>query len=120
MRNALKKEKGITLIALVITIIVLVILAGVSINLVLGDNGIINKVKNAAKEQERARCFEEIKLEIATEQIDRVNNVKEELFIVSLKNRIQQKRLVNRKERKKIQRIARIMHTRFPQNKKVQ
>lgn len=45
----MKKEKGITLIALVITIIVLIILAGVSINLVLGDNGIITKAKWAKK-----------------------------------------------------------------------
>ena len=38
MKLILKKEKGITLIALVVTIIVLIILAGVSINLVLGEN----------------------------------------------------------------------------------
>ena len=37
-------EKGITLIALVVTIVVLLILAGISINLVLGENGIIKKV----------------------------------------------------------------------------
>lgn len=41
----LKGQKGITLVALVITIIVLIILAGVSIALVLGDNGIIQKAK---------------------------------------------------------------------------
>ena len=41
----LKGQKGITLVALVVTIIVLIILAGVSIALVLGDNGIINKAK---------------------------------------------------------------------------
>ena len=44
-KNANKNEKGITLIALVVTIVVLLILAGVSLNLVLGDNGIINKAK---------------------------------------------------------------------------
>ena len=42
-----KNERGITLIALVVTIIVLIILAGISINLVLGDNGIITKAKEA-------------------------------------------------------------------------
>ena len=36
-----RKQKGITLIALVITIIVLLILAGVSINLVVGEGGIL-------------------------------------------------------------------------------
>ena len=43
----LKKQKGITLVALVITMVVLLILAGVSINLVLGDNGIVKKAQEA-------------------------------------------------------------------------
>ena len=43
----LKNKKGITLVALVVTIVVLLILAGVSINLVLGNNGIIVKAKDA-------------------------------------------------------------------------
>ena len=43
----MKKDKGITLVALVVTIVVLLILAGVSINLVLGNNGIIAKAKEA-------------------------------------------------------------------------
>ena len=42
----LKNKKGITLVALVITIVVLLILAGVSINLVLGDNGIVKKAQD--------------------------------------------------------------------------
>ena len=41
----LKEQKGITLVALVVTIIVLIILAGVSISLVLGNEGIVNKAK---------------------------------------------------------------------------
>ena len=48
MKSTLKKtEKGITLVALVVTIVVLLILAGVSINLVLGNNGIIARAKEA-------------------------------------------------------------------------
>ena len=43
----LKNKKGITLVALVVTIVVLLILAGVSINMVLGNNGIIAKAKDA-------------------------------------------------------------------------
>ena len=43
----LKNRKGITLVALVVTIVVLLILSGVSINLVLGNNGIIAKAKDA-------------------------------------------------------------------------
>ena len=49
-----KKKQGITLIALVITIIVLIILAGVSINLVLGENGIITMAKRAKEDMEKA------------------------------------------------------------------
>ena len=43
MKENLKKVKGITLIALVITIIVLLILAGVSIATLAGDNGILKR-----------------------------------------------------------------------------
>ena len=43
--------KGITLIALVVTIIVLLILAGVAINLTIGDNGIITRAQQAKKQQ---------------------------------------------------------------------
>ena len=42
-----KSKKGITLVALVVTIVVLLILAGVSINLVLGNNGIVKKAQDA-------------------------------------------------------------------------
>ena len=41
------RQKGITLIALVVTITVLIILATVSINTVLGDNGIISRAQKA-------------------------------------------------------------------------
>ncbi|MFQ6944426.1 MAG: hypothetical protein ACLRTR_08725 [Clostridia bacterium] len=53
--NKLKNKKGITLIALVVTVVVLIILAGVSINAVLGDNGIIKKSKSSSKCNERSR-----------------------------------------------------------------
>ena len=43
----MKKQEGITLVALVITIIVLLILAGVSISLVVGNNGVLTQASNA-------------------------------------------------------------------------
>jgi hypothetical protein len=52
--NDMKKNKGITLVALVVTIVVLLILAGVSINLVLGNNGIIAKAKEAQRKSAEA------------------------------------------------------------------
>lgn len=53
-RKKLRKSNGITLIALVVTIVVLLILAGVSINLVIGNNGIITKAGDAKTEYEQA------------------------------------------------------------------
>ena len=50
MRKMLKNKNGITLIALVVTIVVLLILAGVTLNLVLDNNGIIQKSKEARSE----------------------------------------------------------------------
>ena len=41
----IKREKGITLIALVVTLVILIILAAVSINMVLGDQGIFKKAQ---------------------------------------------------------------------------
>lgn len=43
----LKTKKGITLVALVVTIVVLLILAGISVNLVLGNDGLIERAKEA-------------------------------------------------------------------------
>ena len=57
-----KQNKGITLIALVITIIVLLILAGVSITTLLGDDGILTRAKEAANKTKEAEVYEKIDL----------------------------------------------------------
>ena len=49
------QEKGITLIALVVTIVILLILAGVTLNIALSDNGLFNKAKKAADDYEEAQ-----------------------------------------------------------------
>ena len=54
MRKTLKNTNGITLIALVVTIVVLLILAGVSINAVFGQDGIIQKAKDAQNRMDEA------------------------------------------------------------------
>ena len=54
-----REEKGITLVALVVTIIVLIILAGVTLNIVLDNDGIINKAKQAADDYENAQKEEQ-------------------------------------------------------------
>ena len=50
------KEKGVTLIALVVTIVVLLILAGISINAALGNNGVIKQAKKCCKFIKRIGC----------------------------------------------------------------
>lgn len=53
MKKQKANENGITLVALVVTIIVLIILAGISVGAIIGDNGIISKSKNAIDEAEK-------------------------------------------------------------------
>ena len=63
--NNRKTNKGITLIALVITIIVLLILAGVSIAMLTGDNGILTQANNAKTTTNEKNAEEAVKMEIA-------------------------------------------------------
>ena len=65
-----KQEKGITLIALVVTIVVLLILAGVSISLVLNNNGVISKAKDAKNQYAGAQTNEEKHFNEVTDWID--------------------------------------------------
>ena len=58
----MKNQRGITLVTLVVTIIVLIILAGISINLILGDNGIITIAKKSKENTELAKIEEEKEL----------------------------------------------------------
>ena len=64
-KNGMRNKKGITLIALVITIIVLLILAGVSLSLVMGNEGILEKVTNAVEKSKKATAEERIKIAVA-------------------------------------------------------
>ncbi len=64
-----KKEKGITLVALVVTIVVLLILAGVSISLILDNQGVINQSKKARTEYQNAANYERQVLDTDTNQI---------------------------------------------------
>lgn len=64
------KNKGITLIALVITIIILLILAGVTIATLTGDDGILNKASKAISEQEKATMKEELELKLMELRMD--------------------------------------------------
>ena len=54
-----KKEKGITLVALVVTIVILLILAGVSLSLVLGNQGLITKANEGRTNYTNASAEEQ-------------------------------------------------------------
>lgn len=85
-----KSNKGITLIALVITIIILLILAGVSIAMLAGNNGILNNADKATEETAKAQIKEEIELKIAEIQIDE-GKKEQKLTLAKIKEQLPEK-----------------------------
>lgn len=75
-----KERKGITLIALIITIITLLILAGVSILMLTGDNGILIRTQSSKKVSEIAKIKEEIQTEIIAEQAGNEGDISEDVL----------------------------------------
>ena len=79
----MRKDRGITLIALVLTIIVLLILAGISISMLTGQNGILNRAAEAKEKTEEAQTEEQIKLavmsSIGTDGLINLNQLKTEI-----------------------------------------
>ena len=63
-----KKEKGITLIALVITIIVLIILASISITTLTGEKGLINQANDTTESAQRESIIEKIEADLLKEK----------------------------------------------------
>ena len=61
-----KKEKGITLIALVVTIVVLLILAGISISMLTGENGVIVQARKSKEATEQAKVEEHVSIALAS------------------------------------------------------
>ena len=73
MKQKLKNEKGITLVALVITIIVLLILAGVTLSMVMGESGIFGKANSAKEKTQLSNAEETIKLAVLENQVKSVS-----------------------------------------------
>lgn len=71
----MKNEKGITLVALVITIIVLLILAGVSLSLIAGENGVANRAMSAKIKTEKSEILEQLRLKIYEKALDIENDM---------------------------------------------
>lgn len=75
----MKKEiDGITLIALIITIIILLILAGVTIATLTGENGILTQARNAREKTEIAEIIEKAKLDILAVQTENNGEITED------------------------------------------
>lgn len=89
-----EKNQGITLIALVITIIILLILAGISIATLTGENGLLGKANTAKEEHKIAQYKEELNLIIAEEIAERKTEVKKDPMIVSLEEKVLKKEWV--------------------------
>lgn len=81
MKTKIKQEKGITLIALVVTIVVLLILAGVSINAIFNENGLIKKAQEAQSKMDEAKQNDLDTLDNLEKFINNVtnNNVEEDI-----------------------------------------
>ena len=85
LKEQLKTNKGITLIALVITIIVLLILAGVTIATLTGDNGILTKAQSAKTQNDKATVKEKVDLAIAA-SLDETGKINLEQLKTNLNN----------------------------------
>ena len=75
-----RRENGITLIALVITIIVLLILASISIAMITGNNGVVNQANEAKKQTEITQWEERIDTAILTAERDNRNPSMEDII----------------------------------------
>ena len=71
----IKQTKGITLIALIITIIILLILAGVTITMLTGDNGILKQATNARETNTKAELEEQVKLAVMASKVNNTASI---------------------------------------------
>ena len=81
----LKSKNAITLISLVITIIILLILAGISLNLVLGEDGIVKRAISTRDVHSTQEALEKIKLAISSSQIAGLGEIEDKELRKSLK-----------------------------------
>ena len=85
MKLKFKNSKGITLVALVITIVVLLVLAGIALSLTLGENGIINKAKEAKNKSIQAESEEKLQLSLASTYLNSGDQVDYDEFSNKIK-----------------------------------
>ena len=80
----IKSKKAITLVALVVTIVVLILLAGVSINLVIGNNGLMQKALKAKKDMEQAAKEEQEGLSALEERLNSLNTANAPVLLTGM------------------------------------
>ena len=81
LKEKLKRNKGITLIALVVTIIVLLILAGISISMLTGQNGILKRSRESKIKNEIGVAQEALNMKISNNKIDQyTNNANDDIY----------------------------------------
>ena len=79
-----REQAAITLLALVVTIVVLILLAGVSINLVIGNNGIMQKALKAKKDMEQAAKEEQEGLSALEERLNSLNTANAPVLLTGM------------------------------------
>ena len=72
MQNLFKNNKGVTLIALVVTIVILIILAAISMTMVLGNNGIFEQAKKGANSMASAETNTQEGFNSMSAEIDKI------------------------------------------------
>lgn len=99
----MKKHKGITLIALVITIIVLLILAGVALSLVAGNEGILEKAEKATEITRASRIVEVRDLWITEKNMDNILKTNDAKNLPDVLDDLESQDLINLEERTQIE-----------------
>ena len=86
MLEKTKGQGGITLVALVVTIVVLLILAGITIALVFAQNGVVGKAQEAAKESNKGTIADNIQGYVVSKQMEALQSNAEQDITADLKD----------------------------------
>ena len=85
MKGEQKTNQGITLIALVVTLVILIILATISVSALFGENGLITKAREAKEQQTIAEYMDKLALAEATTAVKNQGKVNQDLFVETVK-----------------------------------
>ncbi len=92
--KSIKNNKAITLVALIITIIILLILAGVAINFAVGSNGIFNKSKKSVEKYEMEEAKEKIEISIQDLIMEKTQNGEDFPTLGEVVNKLMEEKII--------------------------